>query len=245
MIYIVEDDEDYREELREYLEKSGFSTSWGESIQYLDALVRDQNGLHPGDIVLLDLTLGVSSAFEFIQRISTTPAACIVLTGSVGESEKIIGLELGADDYISKTSSPREIVARIKSIIRRFGKSGDGNATAIPAQNHGWIVDKARLAVRDPSGAELGLTVTEFKLLGCLVDAAGEAVSREKLVKLILRKPYDPTDRSIDNLVSRIRNKFRQKVGDVEIIKSARHLGYIFLGFPRVDADSHSGIETG
>lgn len=240
MIYIIEDNKDYRDELREFLEKSGIQTSCGGSISDLEELIRNKNTFQAGDIVLLDLMLGVDSAFEFIQKIGATPAACIVLTGSMGETEKIIGLELGADDYVSKTCTPREILARIRSVKRRLEKSSNLQVATNSSGNNGWYLDKSRLAVIDPAGSDLQLTVAEFKLLACLIDAEGEPVSREKLVRIVLRKAYDPSDRSIDNLVSRIRNKFRARRAEAETIKSARHLGYIFLGFPPISSGSAS-----
>jgi len=239
MIYMYEDEPDFRTELQEYLEGLGFSVQSGSRVSDISAFLQEQEALTEDDIVLLDLTLEGKSAFEFIPKIRRTLASCIVLTGNLGETERVIGLELGADDYISKTASPREIAARIKSVLRRRNRTDmPGNAEN---SQRGWKLDKIRCVVHGPSGHKVNLTVAEMKLLARLEEAMGTIVPREELTTIALRKTYYSTDRSLDNLVARVRNKFRPITGDAPIIKAARHVGYIFIGFPEIETKPNQG----
>jgi len=230
MIHIFEDDPDYQIELKDYLENSGFSVRCGNSIQDVSRCLGDASNLRDGDIVLLDLALKGGNAFEFIPQFCKTPAACIILTGNVGETERVIGLELGVDDYISKGASPREIAARIKTVLRRTQRAQVSHP--IEAKKPGWRFDEARCVIHSPSGDRILLTFAEGRLFTKLVEKAGTAVSRQELTSAALNKQYNAADRTLDNLVARVRNKFRPVIGNVPIIKAARHLGYMFVGYP-------------
>ncbi len=189
------------------------------------------------DVVLVDLELPDTNGVNLIGWLaSTQDCGIIVVSGRADESERIVGLELGADDYISKPPQLRELVARIRAVHRRShhraAARGDARiAPAVPVthpvQVGPWRIDLQRRAVTDLHSRPLSVTAAEFAALQELVLSGGRAVSRERLSETALRRPWRPEDRSIDQLIFSLRRKLGDGDGGARMIQSVRGAGYI------------------
>jgi two-component system response regulator BaeR len=219
LVLVVEDEPKIAALLEEYLQKLGdlrtARVTRGDEV--LDAF----RELGP-DLVLLDLMLPGLDGIEVckqLRAISTVPV--IMVTARVEEIDRLLGLELGADDYICKPFSPREVVARVKAVLRR---SGPARAASPPA---GIEIDAATHRARC-MGEELRLTPVEFALLTMLVDRPGRLFSREQLMDGMYSDYRVVSDRAVDTHVKNLRRKLRQASGGRELIESVYGLGYRF-----------------
>jgi len=222
-ILVVDDDLDLCELLAKYLRREGFEF---EMVHNGEAGVnRALSGAYA--LIVLDVMLPNMNGFEVLSQIrgrSQTPV--LMLTARGDDVDRIVGLEMGADDYLPKPFNPRELVARIRAILRRT--RGDTEAPTAEQLVIGDIdLDKTtRIVARD--GEPLALTAVEFDLLEALMRAAGRIVTREELVKAILGRDLTPYDRSIDTHVSNLRKKLGHYIDGVERIKTVRGVGYIY-----------------
>jgi DNA-binding response OmpR family regulator len=223
-ILFVEDDQQFREEMTAYLTANGLSVHAFDTF----AMLAEELAKFPESLVLLDLTVGAYNGMDFLRDVLRTHGCpCIVLSGHVDETDRIVSLELGADDVILKTTRPREILARIRALIRR----SQGAAPRPPEPPRGtWHFQSERRDLRRPDGRAVPLTTAEFNLLDVLVRNQSTPVSREELFAAVFARPFNPLDRAIDNLVA----KLRSKLGDTEpsMIRTVRPIGYVFTGFP-------------
>lgn len=230
-ILIIDDDFELCSLVSEYLASEGFraeSVHDGET-----GLQRASAGRHL--LVVLDVMLPGMSGFDVLRRIRATSQIPVLLLTARGEDvDRIVGLEIGADDYLPKPFNPRELVARIRAILRRSA----ADPKTIGAQRPPDIVrvgdielDPATRSVRH-SGQPVELTSVEFNLLEVLLHEAGRVVTREQLVSAVLSRKFSPFDRSIDMHVSKVRKKLGDLNGDEEHIKTVRGVGYI-LARPR------------
>jgi two-component system OmpR family response regulator len=215
---LVEDDPDYRAELTDYLTSAGLTVEPLGSFDELRALIE-----LPGDkFLLLDLAVGGESAVDFLGEVQgRLNLPCIVVTGNQSETERIASLEIGADDYVLKTASPRELLARVRAVMRRVSEAPSG-----------WQFDSERRELRQPDGTQVALTTAEFGLLEVLLANKGKPVSREVLAEKVHGRALHPLDRAIDNMVVRLRRKLGDDGAGARVIKSVRLVGYVFTGFP-------------
>lgn len=219
-ILIVEDHEKIAEGVRAYLVNEGY-----------DALVaRDgEEGLRLAfaespDLVVLDLMLPKVDGLEVCRRLRTrSPVPVIMLTAKVEETDKLVGLEVGADDYITKPFSPRELVARIRAVLRRTAAMSE-RSSRIEAGP--LVIDVNRHTV-EAAGQEVALTHSEFMILALLASHPGRVFSRERLVEESRGEGYGAYDRTIDMHVANIRKKLRAVV-DIELIHTVIGAGYKF-----------------
>ena len=227
-ILIVDDDIPFTELLRELLHAEGFST---EAVHNGDAgLARAVSGHF--SMVILDVMLPGRNGFDVLgalRKTSTTPV--LMLTARGNDADRIQGLESGADDYLPKPFHPRELLARVRAVLRRTSP-----AAAQKAENAIHIGD----TVLDPrtrtvrvSGELIDLTSAEFDLLRVLLIAAGKVVTREELFRAVLGREFSVFDRSIDNHVSSLRKKLGPRMNGIERIKSVRGTGYIYTAMDR------------
>jgi len=223
---LIEDDAAFAAELGDYLRRYGLAPMTFPDSARFEAFL-ENGGIKPDDIILLDLGLGDEDGLAFLRRrLRALGAPCIVLTGNNDATDRVVALELGADDYIAKTTPPREILARIHAVMRRVSKGST-------AQNGGgWILDPTRRDLINPDGQPARLTAAEYDLLARLVQSPNEAVSRDELSRVVLDRPQDQMGRSIDNLVARMRKKIVHNGEEIDVIKSIRQRGYLFTGFP-------------
>ncbi len=232
-ILIIDDDIGFTELLKELLSAEGFSL---EAVHNGDAgLARALTGNY--SIVLLDVMLPGRSGIEVLRAMrKETATPVLMLTARGQDTDRILGLESGADDYLPKPFHPRELLARIRAILRRTQA-----AAAISAENSiqagDVMLDPRTRTVR--IGTELvDLTSAEFDLLRVLLVAAGRVVTREELFRAVLGREFSVFDRSIDNHVSSLRKKLGSRVNGIERIKSVRGTGYIYAGLERGLQDS-------
>ncbi|WP_375449442.1 response regulator [uncultured Devosia sp.] len=222
-ILVVDDDPEIRRLLSRFLSEQGFRVSAAGSRAEFDERMADAQF----DLVILDVMLPDGSGLDICRRLrNRNPGICIILATALKEEvDRIVGLELGADDYIGKPFSPRELVARIRAVLRRAGESASAGGTRECYRFAGYIADPTERTVISPKGYSLDLTGAEFQLLQALLDRPGRILSREQLLDLTQGREVNVVDRSIDVLISRIRRKFRD-AGDEDIVKTVRNGGY-------------------
>jgi two-component system, OmpR family, response regulator BaeR len=216
-ILIVEDEEKLAALLGEYLKQSGFDSDWIAEGHAVVARVREQLP----DLILLDLMLPGRDGLEICKEIRSFSAVPIIMiTARVEEIDRLLGLELGADDYICKPFSPREVVARVKTVLRR---AGDHQTPA----TGGLTLDPERFRA-ELHGQELELTAVEFKLLHFLFQNAGRIYSRSQLMDRIYSDQRIVSDRTIDSHIKKLRKKISAADPDQELIHSIYGVGYKF-----------------
>ncbi|HUI62025.1 MAG TPA: response regulator transcription factor [Steroidobacteraceae bacterium] len=218
-LLIVDDDEELRAMLAEYLGPEGFLTeSVGSGPAALERLGRD-----PVDLVVLDVMLPELSGFEVLRRIrGMNRVPVIMLTARGEEVDRVVGLEMGADDYLAKPFSPRELVARIRAVLRRIADNGHAPNGAMQ-----WGPLKIDLRARraDVNDQDLELTAAELRILELLVRADTKTVTRDELMTQALGRRLLPTDRSLDTHVSNLRRKLAKATSRVSL-QSVRGTGY-------------------
>ena len=222
-ILVVDDDPEIRRLLSRFLSEQGFRVTAAGSRADFEARMAEGQF----DLVILDVMLPDGSGLEICRSLrSRNPGICIILVTALKEEvDRIVGLELGADDYIGKPFSPRELVARIRAVLRRAGDATPSTATRESYRFAGFIADPTGRSVVGANGQVLDLTGAEFQLLQALLDRPGRILSREQLLDLTQGREASVVDRSIDVLISRIRRKFRD-AGDEDIVKTVRNGGY-------------------
>jgi two-component system response regulator BaeR len=221
-LLIVEDEDKIADVLRDYLRQHGYAT---ERLARGDE-VADWVRTHPVDLVLLDVMLPGRGGLEVCRELrSFSDAAIIMVTARVDEIDRLLGLELGADDYICKPFSPREVVARVATVLRRTKQRPAGGA-ARPATG-GLTLDEASWRA-SLDGQPLDLTAVEFKLLSVLASQPGRIYSREQLMDAMYRDERIVADRTVDSHVKKLRRKLAEAVPDQEFIHSVYGVGYCY-----------------
>lgn len=223
-ILLLDDDRELAELLTEYLTGDGFEVT---------ATTDPSRGLEAAcdgkcDILLLDVMLGSANGFDVLRQVRTrSDVPVLMLTARGEELDRIVGLELGADDYLAKPFHARELAARIRAILRRAAAPESSGRPPAPLVLHDLRLDLgARRAYKDEQPVQL--TAVEFGLLEILVRSAGQLVTRDDLFKKVLGRRIVPFDRSIDMHISNLRRKLGHRIGDVERIQSVRGVGYIY-----------------
>jgi len=226
-ILLIDDDTELCALLTEYLADEGFELETRH--EGPSGLARALSREH--DLIILDVMLPGCNGFEVLRKIrKQSDVPVLMLTARGDEVDRIVGLEIGADDYLGKPFNPRELVARLKAIFRRTQpQEGESEATAEPTK---WCVDDIELEGRTrrvfKQGEAIDLTAVEFNLLRVLLQSAGSVVSRETLNQEVLGRAYTAYDRSIDVHISKLRKKLGEKVGQVERIQAIRGEGYLY-----------------
>jgi two-component system OmpR family response regulator len=226
-ILCVDDDQNIQDVLGHYLESDGYiclkSITGEEALSYVQT--------HKIDVILLDLVLPDMEGLNLINLMrDKTNAAIIVVSGKLDTTEKIICLEMGADDYITKPFEMRELSARIKAVLRRTNKEPTTTITIETQSQNGilqfldWTLAQGKYQLFDSSGNSLDLTTGEFKLLEALALSANRVLSREQLFDLTRVGRFDVYDRAIDIQIARIRKKLGD---DGAVVKTVRGVGYM------------------
>jgi len=223
-ILVVDDEPAIRDLVGPYLRQEGFDVD--EAADGEDALARFQR--RPHDLVVLDLRLPGIDGLDVLREIRRTSTVyVIVLTARADETDKLIGLELGADDYITKPFSPRELVARVRAVLRRR-RSGDSDSADV-MRFDGLVVDLARHEVSvDDSPAEL--TSLEFELLAALASAPGRVFTRRQLIERVWGWDFYGDERLVDVHVRNLRKALGDAADDPRFIGTVRGVGYKFVG---------------
>jgi len=226
-ILIVDDDAEIRGLIREYLQKHGYRVATAANGRELRSAAQTA----PPDLIVLDLMLPGEDGLELCRELRTgSNVPIIMLTARGDETDRIVGLEMGADDYLPKPFSPRELLARIKSVLRR--------ARALPENLKreevssfrfaGWTLDVATRNLTSPEGVVIALSGTEFRLLRIFLDHPSRILTRDQLIDLMLSRDASPFDRAIDVQVSRLRHRLGEDAKEPAIIKTVRSQGYVF-----------------
>ena len=236
-ILVVEDDPKIRTLMRNVMEGEGYAVL--EAQTSADAL--DIVATSPVSLITLDIHLGADNGLEFARMIrQTSQVPIIMVTGKGDVIDRVVGLEVGADDYITKPFHVRELVARVRSVLRRARNVGQpdipADGTSLPVRQDGStefrfdgltaIPDQLELVDRD--GTDLTLTSGDFKLLAVFLDRPKRALSRDQLMDLAGGLEWNPLDRRIDNQIARLRKKIERNPSDPKLIKTVRGVGYMF-----------------
>ncbi|TCL69876.1 response regulator [Rhizobium sp. BK251] len=226
-LLLVEDDREIRALLEEFLSREGFAVETAESAAAMDrALTR---GLP--DLVVLDVMLPGEDGLSACRRLrARSSVPILMLTAKSEDIDRILGLEMGADDYLGKPFNPRELLARIRAILRRSGTQGREDASARRRKSFaGLVIDLDGRAIEAEGEGPVRLTTAEFDLLVCFLERPRRVLSRDQLLDWTRGRCADPFDRTIDVTVSRLRTKLSQYLPDgAQLITTVRNAGYLF-----------------
>jgi two-component system, OmpR family, response regulator len=224
-ILIVDDHREIRELLGRFFTRNGLRVS----IANGGAEMRQQMRAGAPDLIVLDIMMPGEDGLSLCRQLrQESDIPIILLTAVSEETDRIVGLELGADDYVTKPFNPRELLARIRAILRRAAGGRPAAATTDKRWSFDrWILDSGRRIVTDQNGEELALGTAEFRVLQALVSRPGVVLSRDQLLDITAGRSAQSFDRSIDNLVSRVRKRIERNPQAPEIIKTVWGDGYV------------------
>ncbi|SLN38058.1 Transcriptional regulatory protein OmpR [Roseovarius gaetbuli] len=252
-ILVVDDDPKIRTLLRNVLEGEGLGVC--EAMNAEEAF--EQIKAFAPDLVTLDINLGADNGIEVARAIrATSQVPIIMVSGKDDVIDRVVGLEIGADDYITKPFHTREVVARVRSVLRR--SSGPAvsddpvDAAPVTAQGEsggrycfdGITVLADRLEVLDRDGTDCGLTTGDFKLLKVFLERPKRVLSRDQLMDLVGGIEWSPLDRTIDNQVARLRKKIERDPSEPKLIKTVRGIGYTFVGDVEITQSSDGATKS-
>ncbi|HEX4926687.1 MAG TPA: response regulator [Burkholderiales bacterium] len=223
-VLVVDDDAELRALLAEYLGGSGFRVSLASNGREMRRAMEHE---HP-DVVLLDLMLPGEDGLALCRELrARSHVPVIMLSARSADVDRIIGIEMGADDYLAKPFNPRELLARLKAILRRARTPGPPQGESHRVRFAGWTLDLAARHLVDPGGVIVPLSGAEFRLLEVFVEHPNRVLDRNQLMDLALGREATPFDRSIDVQVSRLRQRLRDDGREPRIIKTVRNSGYV------------------
>ncbi len=223
-LLLVDDEPALREPLAEYLSRQGFAVAQAASAA--DARSQLKNELP--ELVLLDIMMPGEDGLSLCRHLAEAHAVPTILLTAKGEAmDRIVGLEIGADDYVVKPFEPRELVARIRSVLRRSAKGG-----AVPAEDEqfefeGWHLDPLKRRLTDPEGAMVSISSAEFRLLTAFLEHPRQVLDRDRLLDMVQGREAHLFDRAIDNQVSRLRRKIEADSKNPTLIQTVWGGGYM------------------
>ncbi|WP_299723829.1 response regulator [uncultured Tateyamaria sp.] len=227
-ILVCDDEVDLREMLQEYLGKRGYKVSGAAGG---DAL-RDILAATSVDLIIMDINMPKEDGLSILRSLRPEIATPVIMLTAAGDVvDRIIGLEMGADDYLGKPVDLRELEARIKAILRRESMSSpakSGQADGNHARFGDFVLDKDAAKLLAADGSELQLTAMEYSLLKVFAENRGRVLNRDQLLEQAHDRSWDPFDRSIDIRISRLRRKLEANPEKPEIIKTVRGIGYLY-----------------
>ena len=225
-ILMVDDDPGIRDVVSEFLSRHGYRVDTAaDAAEMEQALARG-----PVDLIVLDVMLPGEDGLAICRRLAHEEAAPpIIMLSAMGEdTDRIVGLELGADDYLAKPCNPRELLARVRAVLRRAEQRSSVNAGSAGCEFAGWRLDLVRRELRSPQGVVVNLSSGEFSLLRALVERPQRVLSRDQLLEFARGRDTDAFDRAIDVQISRLRRKLDDGGGGHELIRTIRNEGYMF-----------------
>jgi len=224
-ILIVDDEPEVRSVLEEYFGAHGYAAIGAESAAAAKAIAAEK----PVDLALVDINMpgedGLSLARHLRERYAKI--AIVMLTSAGTVVDRIVGLEMGADDYVAKPFDPRELAARVKSVLRRTSPAGRAELGAARVRIGRCVLDAHRLI--DDKGEEVPMSPLEYDLLKALIEHPNRALSRERILNLHQQRDWDPFDRSVDLRIMRLRRKIEPDPEHPRFIRTIRNEGYIFV----------------
>ncbi len=233
-ILVVDDDADVRWMVQKYLSKHGLHVALAEDGEQM----RDMIAAAPYDLVVLDINMPGEDGLSLARFLRANHSVGIImLTAAADVFDRVVGLEMGADDYVTKPFEPRELLARIKSVLRRLGQGKSDNDT----DKHGdsryvhfgeHVLDLEAHQLLNAGNESVSITSMEFDLLKAFAENPDKVLNRDQLLNLAHNKDWDPFDRSIDIRIARLRRKIEPDPSKPQIIKTVRGAGYIFVSKP-------------
>lgn len=231
-VLVVDDDENQRWMVKTYLGKHGFAVHTAAD----GVAMREELAKHQVNVVLLDVTMPGEDGFTLARYLREHHSVGIImLTASTELVDRVLGLEIGADDYITKPFEPRELMARVKALLRRIeGDAKPASAIDIAATENEvafgeYVLNLDSRELRDKNGDLVTLTSMEFDLLKVFAENPGRVLTRDNLLNLAHKRDWDPYDRSIDIRVGRVRRKIETDPSKPAIIKTVRGVGYMYV----------------
>lgn len=228
-ILVVDDDSDIRTLLASFLETHGFSVTKARDGSEMQLCLEEGRP----DLAILDLMLPGEDGLDLCRQLrQRSSMPIIMLTARAEETERIVGLEIGADDYVTKPFNPRELLARIRAVLRRTGAGPAVSIGSAPARNYrfeGWTLSLERRELTDPAGVMVDLSTGEFDLLLAFLEAPNRVLTREQLLDAARSQPDAVFDRAIDVQLSRLRKKIEPEETSPPMVRTIRGAGYLFV----------------
>lgn len=225
-ILLVDDDPGIRSLISDFLVKHGFEVETAEDGEAMDRAFASTP--RPFDLMVLDLMMPGEGGLAIARRIAAPDAPAIIMLSAMSEdTDRITGLEVGADDYLPKPCNPRELLARIRAVLRRRHEPVQIESGGLRVEFAGWRLDMVQHELRSPDGVMMNLSDGEFSLLRVFVERAQQVLTRDQLLELARGRESDSYDRAIDVQISRLRRKLDTGAHD-ELIRTIRNEGYMF-----------------
>lgn len=232
-VLVVDDDIDVRDLLEDYLSEQGYEVLLADNAVTARALLEGR----PPKLVLLDVGLPGEDGLSLARHIRERLDIGIIMVSGAGETvDRIVGLEVGADDYVAKPFDPRELKARLKSVLRRYERPVGAEVASVPEAEPtrrvavgACVLDLDSRQLFDAAGGEIPLTRMEFELLEVLVQRPNRPLTRDQLLNLTQNRDWDPFDRSVDIRVARLRRKVEADPEKPQCIRTVRGLGYMYV----------------
>jgi len=222
-ILVVDDDQRLCRLVARYLQREGYEARTAISAAEMRVALREDDP----DLVILDLILPDGDGFELARELlAQSDVAIIILTGKTDTVDKVVGLEIGADDYITKPFEPRELLARVRSVLRRRTAGQAVKSQGTVAQFGSWSLDLDAYELRADDGSHVNLTTHEFRLLSALVAHGQRVLTRDAILDSVFDRDWSPDDRSIDVLIGKLRKKLGDDARDPSMIRTVRGVGY-------------------
>ncbi|MFA7430521.1 MAG: response regulator transcription factor [Rhodospirillaceae bacterium] len=225
-LLIVEDDAVCRTLLAEYMKREGYDVAECDTGDAMDAHLARRHV----DLVLLDITLPGRDGLTLLRelRARTDSLGIILVTAKSDTVDRVVGLELGADDYVTKPYEGRELLARVRNVLRRVMVAARNDETRTLFSFDGWMLDTARRQLTGPDGTKVHTTSGEFDLLALMVSNAQRVLGRDRLLDAVAQRSWSPSDRSIDVLIARLRRKLGDDPAAPRFLITVRNAGYVF-----------------
>ena len=223
-LLLVDDEADLREPLAEYLSRQGFAVVQAASAAEARSRLREALP----DLVLLDIMMPGEDGLSLCRHVEATLSVPVILLTARGEAtDRIVGLEIGADDYVVKPFEPRELVARIRSVLRRIAKGGPPPAVDQLFEFEGWRLDPLTRRLTAPDGAMVSISSVEFRMLTAFLEHPRQVLDRDRLLDLVQGREAHLFDRAVDNQVSRLRRKIEADSRNPTLIQTVWGGGYL------------------
>ncbi|WP_338467100.1 response regulator [Novosphingobium sp. ZN18A2] len=223
-VLLVDDEPGLREPLADYLVRQGFAATQAGTA----AEARSRLGESGFDIVLLDIMMPGEDGLSLCRHLVEARQIPVIFITAKGEAtDRIVGLEIGADDYVVKPFDPRELVARIRSVLRRAGRQADDSGEASVFEFEGWRLDPLKRRLIDPEGAVVSISSAEFRLLMAFIEHPREVLDRDRLLDMVQGREAHLFDRAVDNQISRLRRKIEVDSRNPQLIQTVWGGGYM------------------
>jgi DNA-binding response OmpR family regulator len=242
-VLVVDDEDEVRDLLQEYLGGQEFDVSTAESVPAARAILNAAKDANPVDLVILDLKMPGENGLVLARELRDRGGVAVIMLTASGETiDRIVGLEVGADDYLAKPFDPRELLARIRSVLRRLraGIQAAPPAGIVPV-GHGASSSQARVSfgrclidlearrLFEPDGTEVPITAMQFSLMEVFLSNPNRVLSRDRLLELAHKRGDEPFDRSIDIRIARLRRKIEENPERPQTIRTVHGMGYVFV----------------